>query len=144
MSTTYVCQKCSFSCTYLQYTSASPVPVLNSHDYKVIAKVSSKLCDGPIVIPFETLSALISGVLPDKKFIVNSKSDKSLEMKIRSLLLETCPSMLLEIDATITAESLVHVIATLIQHNLKLYNIDLQELRLIETSDSYVTWTRDA
>ena len=136
LSQTMVSQRAHFECAYIY--KRNDKYILNAHDYKVPDRVS------PVIISFEDLKSAVASALPHQKFLISNKegSDNSIDLSLTSVFAQFDRGLYCVIPDYICAETLVNYIASKIDENLLEYDCLLWQVRLIESSDSYVTWNR--
>lgn len=142
MSQTLVSQRAHFECAYIY--KRNDQYILNAHDYKVEVTVTSPDRVSPVIISFEDLKSAVVSALPHHKFLISNEDglDNSIDLSLTSVFAQFDRSLYCVIPDYICAETLVNYIASKIDNNLKAYNCLLWQVRLIESSDSYVTWDR--
>lgn len=142
LSQTMVSQRAHFECAYIY--KRNDKYILNAHDYKVEVTVTSPDRVSPVIISFEDLKSAVVSALPHHKFLVSNKDgcDNSIDLSLTGVFAQFDRSLYVVIPDYICAETLVNYIAAKIDKNLSEYNCLLWQVRLIESSDSYVTWNR--
>lgn len=137
-----VSQRAHFECAYIY--KRNDKYILNAHDYKVEVTVTSPDRVSPVIISFEDLKSAVVSALPHHKFMVSNKDgcDNSIDLSLTRVFAQFDRSLYVVIPDYICAETLVNYIAAKIDKNLSEYNCLLWQVRLIESSDSYVTWNR--
>lgn len=138
MSSTYVSQRSHFECSYIYYRDDKCI--LNSHDYKIEVTVCAPDRVSPVIMSFEDLKYVISRCIPNHKFLL--RGDKNLDSALIDVFSKFDSSIYKIFDNDITAETLVNKIAYDIDSHLSEYGVILWEVKLRESTDSYVTWNR--
>lgn len=142
LSQTMVSQRAHFECAYIY--KRNDKYILNAHDYKVEVTVTSPDRVSPVIISFEDLKSAVVSALPHQKFLISNKegSDNSIDLSLTGVFAQFNRGLYCVIPDYICAETLVNYIASKIDDNLLEYGCLLWQVRLIESSDSYVTWNR--
>lgn len=142
LSQTMVSQRAHFECAYIY--KRNDKYILNAHDYKVEVTVTSPDRVSPVIISFEDLKSAVVSALPHQKFLISNKegSDNSIDLSLTGVFAQFDRGLYCVIPDYICAETLVNYIASKIDDNLSEYDCLLWQIRLIESSDSYVTWNR--
>lgn len=142
LSQTMVSQRAHFECAYIY--KRNDKYILNAHDYKVEVTVTSPNRVSPVIISFEDLKSAVVSALPHQKFLISNKegSDNSIDLSLIGIFAQFDTGLYCVIPDYICAETLVNYIASKIDDNLLEYGCLLWQVRLIESSDSYVTWNR--
>lgn len=141
---TVVTQRAEFESCYLMPVAGQPWQ-LNVHNYKVEVSVrtSDSAPDTHVGIEFSELKRILTEVLPDGKFLYNiNAAPDSPEREIAGVFVKyAIPTR--SYPFTISAENLVKQIAEDVQERLyALYDACVDEVKLRETSQSFVTWRR--
>lgn len=135
-----VTQRTEFECCYL-----IPPHSVEAHRYRVEAEVKApqRYEDEKCVMRFETLKELLKGCVPDGCFIYDVNQVHSFPYKIGVAIgNEGYPTCALKYP--ISAETICATIAAKLQDRLTfLYpGVTLESVKLRETGDSFVSWTR--
>lgn len=144
---TVVTQRAEFEACYLMPVAGQPWQ-LNVHNYKVevSVKASDSDPDTHVGIEFSDLKRILTDVIPDGKFLYNINAAlDSPEREIAGVFVKyAIPTR--SYPFTISAENLVKQIAEDVQERLYalLYDACVAEVKLRETSQSFVTWRRGA
>lgn len=155
MPNTRVVQRSEFECAYLMPKDKSNRDYeLNAHFYKIEATFENRSDVEDFVLDFRICKQIMDSVLPNNCFIYNGRAvtpngsaytvvESAGEVEVAAAM-EKVGVPVKRYDFKISAETLAEYFALRIQRELNahdLANIQVRELKLRETADSFATWS---
>lgn len=121
-----------------------PCGNLHGHTYKIEVTVEGpqKEKEWGMVIDFNVLKSIIKEVVPDHRFVYNSKNPSPLETEIVSVL-DKYGCKIVGYPFATTAENMSQYFAQQINNKLKDYEVEVVEIKLWETTNSFAHFIKE-
>ena len=132
-----VSYRCEFEACYVQNSE------LHAHRYKIevtVGSVTNYAATGQI-IDYRVLAGFVKSICPDQQFLLGK--DATPEETAVGMCLKACGVSVMHRSHTLSIESFCESLAAELQDILDRheYGVQVIELKLRETNDSYATWS---